>query len=210
MIEKTPALSPALIQPFSSRANLSPNPHTALKLLSDRDQYTSCHIRVPDDPERLSAVVIDAQYYSFFRNMPKADKAIILATKLGQRGDRVALSYSKRGYLLWVYEPDAVPSPPPFAKMRPVRPTFGPPDCLLIWSPSDWQPCRIRTTDYPEPLGAVQYGNSFYSLYRRVDDPAEALNLSMKLAKRGDEVAIAPGNQGYGVCLWEPTATLAL
>ncbi|MBC6479821.1 MAG: hypothetical protein GDA56_20610 [Hormoscilla sp. GM7CHS1pb] len=85
----------------------SPPTSKANSPILDRSQYKPCKIRVPDVKKRLAAIEVSGKYYSFLRNFPSRDKALKIARQLSSEGDKVLLTQTRKGYLLWVFEPDA-------------------------------------------------------------------------------------------------------
>jgi hypothetical protein len=177
-----------------------------IKLLSQREQYTTCHIQVPDEPERMAAIALNGRYYSFFRRCHQVHKALGLMMKLGGRGDAVAVTSTRRGYVLWLHEPDAIA---PTTRTSTILPSLEPADCWVI---SDRQPqyrsCNLRVPDLPDTIPGLTDGQRCYSLYRREEDGDAALKLAARLTQRGDEVIIVVvAGQGHILCVREPSAT---
>ncbi len=182
-----------------------------VKFLSQREQYVTCHVKVPGDPHRLSAIALNGRFYSFFRLCQQVSKALGLILKLTGRGDAVVVTSTSRGYALWVEEPDAVVALPAHGKIpRTIPPTFGPADCWVI---SDRQPeyrtCTLKVPDLPDVVPGLTNDKTFYSLYRREKDGNTVLKLAARLSDRGDEVVILVALEGYVICIHEPGATLA-
>ncbi|MCU0547661.1 MAG: hypothetical protein MUE44_36800 [Oscillatoriaceae cyanobacterium Prado104] len=95
-------LSQVHFQPtFSDRA-VAPT-----KILEFRSQYQSCRIRVPDLDRPMAAILVDREYYSFFKAVKEASKVLAIAAKLGNSGDGTAITKTASGYAIWVKEPEA-------------------------------------------------------------------------------------------------------
>jgi len=62
---------------------------------------------VPDVKKPLAAIEVSGKYYSFLKNVPDRDKALKIALQLTDEGDKVLLTQTRKGYLIWVLEPDA-------------------------------------------------------------------------------------------------------
>ncbi len=77
------------------------------KLFLQPGQYHSCHIRVPDMPDRLPAVVVDGKFHSFFKTVKDRDKALDLLAKLIDKGDEAVITQTPKAYAVWVLEPTA-------------------------------------------------------------------------------------------------------
>ncbi|MBO1348039.1 MAG: hypothetical protein EBE86_011870 [Hormoscilla sp. GUM202] len=90
-----------------SSAPASPPTQSANSAILDRSQYQPCKIKVPDVKKQLAAIEVSGKYYSFLKNVPDRDKALQIAEKLTNEGDKVLLTQTRKGYLIWVFEPDA-------------------------------------------------------------------------------------------------------
>lgn len=95
-------LSQVQSQPTNSNRAVAPT-----KILEFRSQYQSCRIRVPDLEQSVAAILVDRQYYSFFKALKEAEKVLAIVAKLGNRGDSTAITKTASGYAIWVIEPEA-------------------------------------------------------------------------------------------------------
>jgi hypothetical protein len=86
---------------------LEDSPTPPVQILESRSQFRCCHICVPDQEERLPAIVVDSQYYSFFKTAPNQESAMKIALKLSQKGDTPVLTKTSKGYAIWILEPEA-------------------------------------------------------------------------------------------------------
>ncbi len=84
---------------------------TPCKILDSKSQYRTCHIRVPDLQQRLAALWVDGKYYALFKVVPTVDKAMEITARFGRRGDETVIAKTKKGYSVWVLEPEAYPAP---------------------------------------------------------------------------------------------------
>ncbi|MEO0824906.1 MAG: hypothetical protein AAFY67_04515 [Cyanobacteria bacterium J06642_9] len=177
------------------------------KLLFNRDQYVSCHINVSDLPERLAAIAVDGKFYSFFKVLPKAQKALEVVAKLTHKGDEIAVTVSKRGYVLWVYEPDSKLASskrsPLHLKLR------GSAPCTIIYERDRFQPCYLKVADMSQKLAGIKYQANLYSLFRRENEAQGTLEIAAKLTTRNDEVVLIPAQVGYSIFVLESAASLA-
>jgi len=82
-------------------------PIAPTKILEFRSQYKSCRIRVPDLELPVAAILVDREYYSFFKAVQEPSKVLAIAAKLGNRGDSTAITKTASGYAIWVLEPEA-------------------------------------------------------------------------------------------------------
>ncbi|MGD1907904.1 MAG: hypothetical protein ACFB0C_18215 [Leptolyngbyaceae cyanobacterium] len=181
----------------------------SVKILTDRDQYSTCHVTIPGESERLPAVALNGQFYSFFRSSADLTTTFKLVVKLTQRGDAVVLTQTKMGHVIWLIEPDAQVASSS-AKARSVTPNFGPADCWILRDrQSGYQPCTLKVPDLPETVPGLAMGQKLFSFYRRDRDGSNALKLAGRLTQRGDEVVVLLAQDTYVLCVREPVATVA-
>ncbi|XZO03511.1 MAG: hypothetical protein ACM65L_07285 [Microcoleus sp.] len=95
-------LSQVQSQPTKSDRTVAPT-----KILESRIQYKSCRIRVPDLTQPVAAILVDREYYSFFKALKEPEKVLATVAKLGNRGDSTAITKTASGYAIWVMEPEA-------------------------------------------------------------------------------------------------------
>ncbi|MGF1567784.1 MAG: hypothetical protein ACFCVD_06900 [Nodosilinea sp.] len=174
------------------------------KLLFDRDLYNPGHVWVPDVAERMSAIYVDSQFYSFFKLVPEAQKALTIVARLGKRDERVALTLTKRGYAIWAYEPAARYAPPDHRPGHTIRPAFGPKPCLLLTEANVYEQCQIKVSDLSQPMDAITYQNRHYSIFQRHSDVSRLLKMAAKLARKGDDMTIVLTPSDYILGLFEP------
>lgn len=170
----------------------------------------TCHIVIPQVEGKRVAVVVDGCYFRSFRRFNSAQQVMAVAKKLAHQGRNLALTPSNdgndKGYRVWIQAPE-VEKVITEALDGPLRlPTYGPSPCFMIADRSYYRTCYVKVPDLFRPLVAIYHAQRFYSVYRKDLSPAAALELATKLAGRGDEVAIAPANQAYAVCIFEPEA----
>lgn len=181
-----------------------------VKLLAQRDEYTTCHIHVPGDSHRLPAIALNGDFYSFFRTLDSGKKAFSMLLKLSVKGNATVVTPTRRGYAIWVHEPAGILAAPSGKTPRPLPSSFGPADCWVI---GDRQPgfrtCSLNVPDLPDAVPGLANGQKLYSLYRREEDADTTLKLGARLSQRGDEVIILSAEDGYAICIYEPGATTA-
>lgn len=200
-------LTPKSASSDTAKAN---QPIQPVKLLTQRESFTTCRINVLGDTERLPAIAMSGKFYSFFRSVSDPNKTLGLMLKLVLRGNEVAMTLTSKGYAIWVHEPDgSLVTAPPEKTPRLLPPTFGPADCWII---SDRQPgyrvCSLKVPDLPDKIPGLASSQKFYSLYRREKNAANTLKTSARLCQRGDEAVIVVSKTGYVICIYEPGATL--
>jgi len=174
------------------------------KFLFDRDLYTSCHVQVPDVGQRLSAVYVDNQFYSFFKVIASAQKALEIMARLGKRDDKMAITLTKQGYAIWTHEPNAQYAPPVHQSNHRIYPVFGPKTCLLLTDSQMYELCRLQVPDMTKPLAAITYQNRHFSIFKRDSDATKLLEVAAKLARRGDNTLVTFTDQVYILGLLEP------
>ncbi|MEO1095501.1 MAG: hypothetical protein AAFX01_11440 [Cyanobacteria bacterium J06638_28] len=181
----------------------------AVKLLSQREDYATCHIHIPGEPQRMPAIAVGDRFYSFFRSLKDSQKTLGILLKLSNRGNQVVMTPTSRGYALWVYEADATLASNSRGRRRTLATTFGPADCWIV---SDRQPgyriCSLRLPDLAKTVQGITNGQKLYSLYRREQSSEAAIKLATRLCQRGDEVVVVVGTSGYVICIYESTATV--
>jgi hypothetical protein len=70
-------------------------------------EYCTCHICIPDSNERMAAIAVNKQYYSFFKTVKERDKALSVLSKLQVKGNNALIAKNPKGYSIWVLEPTA-------------------------------------------------------------------------------------------------------
>ncbi|MBD1913317.1 MULTISPECIES: hypothetical protein [unclassified Leptolyngbya] len=172
-------------------------------ILLDRQQYRTCHVKVPDLEQRLSAIQLGDQFYSFFQVAPEARKAIALLTKLVYRNESTVLTKMPRGYGVWVEEPDAMRVGTPSSTV--VR---KPASCLVLVNQYPHRRCRIQVPDLPQSVDAIAVDQNFYSIFKAELPAEQALEIIAKLLQRGDKALLLGDRNGYVIGIHEPEATL--
>lgn len=195
------------------------------KLLISRRQYRTCHINVPDLEQHLSAIQTGNDFYSFYKVFSDPQKLIHLICKLGNRGDRMALTRSPKGYTLWVSEPDAkllVRNNQSSGKNPPVG--DNPAYCKILPLQAEFSPCMVTVPKIGQCL-ALQLGDRFYRFFKLEKDFEGVLNVAGRLSRQGSETMIVTARGildkvaqhldpavleslkgGYVVCLQEDNA----
>jgi hypothetical protein len=76
------------------------------KILESRKQYQTCRINVPHLKQRLFAILVDDQYYSFFRAEKTKEKVLETMDKLSHRVQKTVITKTEKGYVIWAWEPE--------------------------------------------------------------------------------------------------------
>ncbi len=207
-------------------AELSAQAPAVCKLLMERRQYRTCHIRVPDLEQHLSAIQAgEEEFYSFYRVFPEEMKLLHVVGKLGNKGDRMAITRSPKGYTLWVQEPDAQLLSTPAAKLPSQEDTayarFLPVNAI-------YYPCMVEIPEGRKYL-SLAIDDNFYRFFKLEKDFQRVMNVAGRLSRQGSEVLIATAKgvldkvaqhldpdtlgsieDGYVICLLEPEAKLVM
>lgn len=179
------------------------------KFLLDREAYIPCHIRVPDESHRLSAVALDGHFYSFFKVVADPYRALMVATRLGKRDNEVVMTQTKRGYVLWVHEAQARFAPPANTPRHSLKPAFGPTACLILGQGEAFYRETFKVPDLAEPIAGIRYGGKAYSIFREEDNAAQIIETVAKLTRRGDTTLLAMTGQSLILGVYEPQAISA-
>ncbi|NEQ47856.1 MAG: hypothetical protein F6K00_31740 [Leptolyngbya sp. SIOISBB] len=205
-------LSPTVLNPQPTQMEPSLQP---VKLLSQRDDYTTCHIFVPevgapDGGHRSPAIALDGLFYSFFHSSVKPVKILRLLQKLSAKGELTVTTPTSHGYAIWVHEPEAELATRKGKQSRTLPPSFGPANCWLIGDRQpNYRPCTLDVPDLPDTVQGLANGQKLFSLFRRESDADMALKLGSRLSQRGDETVILVSEDAYAICIYEPGATIA-
>jgi hypothetical protein len=174
----------------------------AVPILTQRQQYQSCHIILPDH-HRVAALQFENGYYGFFKIESDLPTAMKVAHRLHERGDRLIITQIPKGFALWVWEPNALPLAPSNRSTEPFQASFAYP---LLESRNDYVLCHIRVPDLDKRLAAIAYQNQYYSLFKTVETLANTTRLAIKLGRRGEDIVITKTANGYGLWVLEPEA----
>jgi hypothetical protein len=76
----------------------------AQKLVLAKGEYQTCHILLPDTQEKVAAVMVNDQYYSFFKTVKDRDKALEILRRLYDNSNAAIITQAAQSYALWVLE----------------------------------------------------------------------------------------------------------
>ena len=182
---------------------------TPCLVLSLQQQYHSCHIQLPDSTERVAAIAILNGYYSLFQVIEDPRHAIDMVVRLSKRGERVAIRHLPVGkYALWVKEDGARPTRPLRHRHQTHPPK--PASCYIFTSYDECKFVEIVVPDLEQSLSAIRFQGCYYSVFKPQATAKQAIELTAKLVRRGDETVILglPDQlPHYSVCVIEPDAT---
>ncbi|MFZ9738190.1 MAG: hypothetical protein ACO3EZ_09315 [Prochlorotrichaceae cyanobacterium] len=184
---------------------ISPSDALSCWLLSDRSEYQTCHIRLPDG-ESISAIAIKQAYYGFRRRLSSSSQALKVLYTLSDPTSPshitdVALTNNQKGYFLWVREANAEPTG-----------NFVPNDSVSSYPttflklPQNVPLSKISVPDLDQVLSAVAFNNQYYSVFKVEQDPEVVIDMVKKLSQRGDDILVASTADGSAVCVLEPDA----
>jgi hypothetical protein len=90
-----------------SLALQSPSSTIKRKLFLAKEDYQTCHIQIQDTQERLAAIAIGPQLYSFFKTLTNRDKALDIIGRLYDSGHDALITQTPKAYAIWILEPEA-------------------------------------------------------------------------------------------------------
>jgi hypothetical protein len=178
-------------------------------ILTDRDRYFSCHVRLPDEERPVPAIGVSNKFYSYFKFVRTAAEALKLLGKLSLRNNALAitsLANTAQGYGIWVVEPQAIDLNPDQNQLHPAKTQKPPTEFKYFPLERECELIDIRVPDLYETIPAIVDAGKYYSLFKIEDQAVDVLQLAAKLTERDDEVAIAQLEEGYAVCVLEPEA----
>lgn len=168
--------------------------------LQSRQEYQTCHIRLPDG-ESLGAIAINQGYYSFRRRLDYGAPTLRVLYTISDRMDDVALTDNGKWFFLWGREQNALPT----SRIKPMNPDKVKP-VTFAKLPTHYEFAKIKVPDLDQVLSAVAHDGKYYSLFKLETDPMEVLAIVAKLSSRGDELLVALGEEGYAICVLEAEA----
>jgi hypothetical protein len=77
------------------------------KLFLAREDYQTCHIQIQDTQERLAAIALGSQHFSFFKTLTNRDKALDIVGRLYDNGHDALITQTPKAYVIWILEPEA-------------------------------------------------------------------------------------------------------
>lgn len=82
---------------------------TFAQILDSPSQYQTCRIKVPHLKQRLFAIHVNGEFYSFFRTEKTKNKFLEAMTKLNHRVEKTVITKTEKGYVIWNFEPEVSP-----------------------------------------------------------------------------------------------------
>ncbi|WP_404789946.1 hypothetical protein [Altericista sp. CCNU0014] len=77
------------------------------KLFLTKDDYETCHIQIDGTQEKLPAIALGSNLYSFFKTIKDRDKALDILGKLYDNGNDAAITQTPKAYAIWILEEEA-------------------------------------------------------------------------------------------------------
>jgi hypothetical protein len=77
------------------------------KLFLVKGDYETCHIQIEGTQERLPAIAIGPDLYSFFKTIKNRDKALDVLGKLYDNGSDAVITEAPKAYVIWILEEEA-------------------------------------------------------------------------------------------------------
>lgn len=179
------------------------------KILESRDQYRTCHVRVPDSEKWLAAIVLNDRYYSFFKLVKDSQKALQIAAKLVYRGDEVAITRTIKGDAVWIYEPEAKEGKALNTPSNSLRTSASNSELWRILdSEHEYRPCQIRVPDVAKPMTAIYNDRQYFSHLGTVCEQTQAIELAERLSNKGHAVRITKHELAWAIWVLESEASI--
>ncbi len=176
-------------------------------ILTHRSQYRSCHVRLPDDEQRVAAIAVNGKYYSLVKVVKDRDKALKICDRLTNLGNETLITCLAKGDAIWVWERDAIPERRGKDLQRELPPV-SPSTYRILEPQQSYQNCQIRVPDLDMSLAAITLDGKYYTLFKLVDTRDKAIALAQKLLSNGDDIVITTVENRYGVWVMELEAYL--
>ncbi len=193
-------LSPTFPQSAEKSLTLKP------EVLESREQYCCCHIRLPGDEQRTAAIRVAGKYYSLVKVVKERQQAVEICHRLLAKGRKTLITRIAKGNAIWMFEPDALLEDAAHTA-QPPQPPLNAPTCKILGAQSRYQLCQIYLPDLDERLEAILLDGKYYGLFKVVETRQQALELAVKLGRRGDETLITQTEQGKdAIWVLEPDA----
>ncbi|MGA7935147.1 MAG: hypothetical protein WCA35_16485 [Kovacikia sp.] len=176
------------------------------RVLESRNQYRSCHIRLPGEGQRLAAILVNDKYYTLIKVVKDRQQALEIGKRLISKGKETLITSISKGSAIWTWEPDAWLDSPTRSQPGDSRTQINSPTCKILGTNSQTQTCQIRVPDLRDPLQAIVMDGKYYGLFKVVENRQQSLELAAKLGLRGDETVISKTPQGEAIWVLESDA----
>jgi hypothetical protein len=78
--------------------------------------------------------------------------------------------------------------------------------CRLLSYRGQYTSCHITVPDVEGKLAAIEVDRRYFSIFRRFDTADTVIEVAIKLAQQGDDLAVTHTAQGFVVWVYEPDA----
>jgi alpha-galactosidase/6-phospho-beta-glucosidase family protein len=78
------------------------------KLFLQKGEYQTCHMFLEETQERLAAIIVGQNHYTFFKTVRDRNKALDILAKLYDNGSDAVIVQAPKAYAIWVLEPESV------------------------------------------------------------------------------------------------------
>lgn len=178
-----------------------------------RPAYQMCHVDLPDHPRPVAAIAYNGHYYSLFKARQPLGEAQAMAERLYDQNEQVVMTELPTGYAVWVLEPDAdsrsTLTPSSSAAIATEPHHRGDPSTPMVpLLQAAYVPCHVRVPERSDRLSAIRIDEDYYSLFRMVTRPHQAIQIRDKLSDRGHQVVVTQMIRGYALWVLEPAARL--
>lgn len=104
-------LEPDAYQDSTRTTNLTATPadNRVVRVIEARNEYKSCHIRVPDLDKPMAAIQVEDKYYGLLKVVDTRPQAIDVAQRLLRKGNEAVVTRLAQGFGIWVWEIEARP-----------------------------------------------------------------------------------------------------
>jgi hypothetical protein len=160
-----------------------------LKVLTQRDQYRTCHIHIPGEEGRWAAIQVAGRYYSMLRVVKDEESLTKICSRLAEQSRDYWVTRTPKGFVVWVFEPSA-----------------GTAETKILAHRNQYRTCHIRIPDEEESLAAIQVEGRYYMLIRVVQDRKSLIKISERLTAQSRDYRVTPNPKGYAIWVLEPEA----
>lgn len=105
-------LEPDAYQDSARATSLTSTPQAdnrVVRVIESRNDYKSCHIRVPDLDKPMAAIQVEDKYYGLLKVVDTRQQAIDVAQRLLRKGNEAVVTRLAQGFGIWVWEAEARP-----------------------------------------------------------------------------------------------------
>ncbi len=160
-----------------------------IKVLNRRDQYRTCHIRIPGEERRWAAIVVDGQYYSILRVVKDEASLTKICSRLDTQSRDYWVTPIPKGFVIWVLEPNA-----------------GLAMTKILANRNQYRTCHIHLPDEEGRWAAILVEGRYYMLLRVVKDQESLAKICDRLTAQSSDYWVTPNAKGFAIWVLEPGA----